>query len=107
MTILTIDGPSLRSHDSLWQVLHTTDRSQVAIMNLAPGEASSGMPSVHPEEDQLLYLIDGELEAEIGSERHRLHSGQLAVVPANTPHRFVNTGSTPARTLNIYTPPAY
>lgn len=107
MTVLTIDGPSFREHDSLWQVLHTTDRSQVAIMILAPGEASSSSPSVHPNEDQLLYLIEGEVEAEVGDERGRLSAGQLAVVPANTPHRFINTGSTPARTLNIYTPPVY
>lgn len=107
MTVLTIDGPEFRRHDSLWRVLHTTGRSQVAIMILAPGEASSLGPSVHPDEDQLLYLIDGEVEAEIDGERQRLHSGQLAVVPAGTPHRFINVGSTPARTLNIYTPPAY
>lgn len=107
MTVLTIDGPEFRKHDSLWRVLHTTGRSQVAIMILAPGEASSEAPSVHPGEDQLLYLIDGEVEAEIGQERQRIFPGQLAVVPASTPHRFINTGSTPARTLNIYTPPAY
>lgn len=107
MTVLTIDDPSFRDHDSLWQVLHTTDRSQVALMILAPGEASSGAPSVHPTQDQLLYLIEGEVEAEVGKERQRLHSGQLAVVPAGTPHRFLNVGSVPARTLNIYTPPAY
>lgn len=107
MTVLTIDVPSLRSYDSLWRVLHTTERSQVAIMILAPGEASSGAPSVHPKEDQLLYLIEGEVEAEVGGERRRMVAGQLAVVPANTPHRFINVGSVPARTLNIYTPPAY
>ena len=107
MTVLTIDDPSFREHDSLWQVLHTTDRSQVALMTLAPGEASSDTPSVHPTQDQLLYLIDGEVEAEVGSERRRLSSGQLTVVPADTPHRFVNVGSVPARTFNIYTPPVY
>lgn len=107
MTVLTIDGPEFRRYDTLWRVLHTTDRSQVAIMILAPGEASSDEPSVHPNEDQLLYLIDGEVEAQIGKEQQRLRSGQLAVVPASTPHRFINIGSAPARTLNIYTPPAY
>jgi len=107
MTVLTIDDPAFRKHESLWRVLHTTGRSQVAVMILAPGEASSDSPSVHPGEDQLLYLIDGEVDAEVSGDRQRLHAGQLAVVPAGTPHRFINTGSTAARTLNIYAPPAY
>lgn len=107
MTILTIDDPAFRARESLWKVLHTTARSQVALMNLAPGEASSEAPSVHPTQDQLLYLIEGDVEAEVSGERRRLHAGQLAVVPAGTPHRFINVGTAPARTLNIYTPPAY
>lgn len=92
---------------SLWRVLHTTDRSQVAIMNLAPGEASSEGMSVHPGQDQLLYLLEGELFAEIDGKAGRVGAGELAVVPAGAPHRFVNQGDTPARSLNIYTPPAY
>ena len=76
-------------------------------MTLAPGEASSPQPSIHPFQDQLLYLVDGELAAEIGGERLHLKAGQLALVPAGTPHRFINTAATPARTLNIYAPPAY
>lgn len=107
MTVLTIDDPAFRGQDSLWRVLHTTDRSQVAIMILAPGEASSAEPSVHLGQDQLLYLIEGDVEAEIGAQRLRIRPGQLAVVTAGTPHRFINTGPVPARTLNIYTPPAY
>lgn len=97
----------LAQSDSLWQVLHSTGRSQIALMTLAPGEASSDRASIHPAQDQLLYLVDGELAAEIGDERFLLQSGQLALVPAGTPHRFVNTATNPARTLNIYTPPVY
>ena len=92
---------------SLWRILHTTERSQVAIMNLAPGEASSAGMSVHPGQDQLLYLLEGELVAEIDGELGRVSAGELAIVPAGAPHRFVNRGTVPARSLNIYSPPAY
>lgn len=110
MTIIPIEGENGRlstTVDSRWEILHTTERSQVAVMILAPGQASSASPSVHPDQDQILYLTEGELYAEVGSETGRLYSGQLVVVTAGTPHRFVNTGSVPARTLNIYSPPAY
>ncbi len=95
------------ANPSLWRILHTTDRSQVAIMNLAPGESSSSGMSVHPEQDQLLYLLEGELEAEVGGEIGRVRAGELAIVPAGAPHRFTNKGGAPARSLNIYSPPAY
>ena len=93
-----------RSH---WAVLGGTARTQVAVMVLGPGEASSLGMSVHPGEDQVLYVNVGELCAEIGGEQLSLTTGQCVIVPANTPHRFVNVGSTPAYTLNIYAPPAY
>lgn len=98
---------ALERGQSHWEVLHTTDRSQIAVMVLAPGEASSEGASVHPGEDQLLYLTEGEVVAEIGPERVVLAAGQLAVVPAGTPHRFVNRGQIPARTLNVYAPAVY
>jgi len=97
----------LAQSESLWEVLHSTGRSQIALMTLAPGEASSPQPSIHPFQDQLLYLVDGELAAEIGGERLHLKAGQLALVPAGTPHRFINVADRPARTLNIYAPPVY
>ncbi|HEX6970735.1 MAG TPA: cupin domain-containing protein [Limnochordia bacterium] len=104
----TIDvAAAMEGQSSLWQILHTTDRSQIAVMVLAPGEASSAAMNVHPGEDQLLFVTEGRLDAEIGAERTVVRAGQLALVPAGTPHRFVNRGDAPARTLNIYTPPAY
>lgn len=38
-------------------------------MIVAPGKPSSRTPSVQPREDQLFYLIKGEIEAQVGDER--------------------------------------
>ena len=48
-------------------------------------------------------ILEGEAEAEIGEQRHRLRPYDTTLVPANIPHRFVNVGTTPLAILWIYT----
>lgn len=100
-------GRAMHDKESFWDVLGGTERTQVAVMVLAPGEASSASPSVHPGEDQFLYVTEGEVTAELGDSRQTLVAGQCVIVPAGLPHRFVNTSEAPVRTLNVYAPPAY
>ena len=42
--------------------------------------------------EEVLYVVSGEAEAEIGEERSRIVAGDLAVIPAMVPHGLVNTG---------------
>ena len=90
-----------------FEVLQTTKKSQTAVMTLAAGNESSGEPNVHDKSDQILLLIQGDVEAEVGSEKCLLKEGDVCVVPAGTRHRFKNTGPLPAITFNIYAPPEY
>ncbi len=52
-----------------FRILETTERSQTGVLTLEPGESSSDKPSTHPESDQTLILLAGELRAEIGEEK--------------------------------------
>lgn len=53
--------------------------------------------------DEQVTILEGEAEAEIGAQRHRLCPYDTTLVPANQPHRFVNVGTTPLAILWIYT----
>jgi len=53
--------------------------------------------------DEQVTILEGEAEAELDGERHRLHAYDTTLVPANKPHRFVNVGATPLAILWIYT----
>jgi mannose-6-phosphate isomerase-like protein (cupin superfamily) len=56
----------------------------------------------------VLLVLEGEVQAEVGSARRRtLKAGDAVVVPLGTSHRFVNKGNRPALTFNVYAPPAY
>lgn len=90
-----------------FRVLDTTERSQTGLLTLAPGESSSDKPSRHEESDQTLVLLAGELRAEIGDEQVVMEDGDAVLVPAKTPHRFVNTGRSRATTFSVYARPAF
>jgi mannose-6-phosphate isomerase-like protein (cupin superfamily) len=92
---------------SWFQVLQTTKLSQTAVMTLEVGGQSSGETNVHEKSDQVLYVVEGEVNAEVAGEKRTLHAGDICVVPAGTRHRFENTGNKRALTLSVYAPPEY
>ena len=50
-------------------VLQTDGRSQAAVMRLAPGGWSGEKGNEHPQSDQVLFVVRGEVVAEIGDDR--------------------------------------
>jgi len=96
-------------HDSKswFDVLETAKRCQTAVMTLGPGEESGPKQNEHPDSEQVLYVIEGELEAEIGERRFTLRAGDSVIVGTQIPHRFSNRSDRPALTFNVYAPPAY
>ena len=53
--------------------------------------------------EEQVTILEGEAEAELDGQRHRLHAYDTTLVPANQPHRFVNLGTTTLAILWIYT----
>jgi len=88
-------------------VLQTTPLSQTALVALEPGESTSEKLNVHAKSDQVMLILEGELTAEIADEKRPVRKGDSVIVPAGTPHKFTNSGSSPARAFSVYAPPAY
>jgi mannose-6-phosphate isomerase-like protein (cupin superfamily) len=76
-------------------------------MSIGPGEESGPKDNEHPQSEQVLYVIEGELEAEIGERSFTLRAGDSTIVRRDVPHRFRNCTRKPALTFNVYAPPAY
>ena len=98
---------NIRDAKSWFQVLQTSRKSQIATMTLAPGKSSGPKGNEHPRSEQVLFVVEGEILAELGDERTMLRKGDAVIVPAGLPHRFTNHGGSPAVTFNVYAPPAY
>ena len=90
-----------------FEVLQTGERSQTAMMTLAPGDATGQKAEAHKKSDQVLLMLEGELTGEVGDERPHLKKGDVIIIPAGVKHRFVNRAKRPAVTFNVYSPPAY
>jgi quercetin dioxygenase-like cupin family protein len=61
-------------------------------------------PHVHANEDEMFYLIDGQLEFTANDKLITAGPGDVAFLPRNVPHTFKNTGSEPARGLTFSAP---
>ena len=90
-----------------FEVLQTGERSQTAIMTLAPGESTGAQAEAHEKSDQVLFMVEGELTGEVDDERPKLKKGDVIIIPAGVKHRFRNRAERPATTFNVYSPPAY
>ncbi len=90
-----------------FEVLQTGERSQTAMMTLAPGDATGDKAEAHEKSDQVLLILGGELTGEVGDQRPHLKKGDVIIIPAGVKHRFVNRAKKPAVTFNVYSPPAY
>ena len=90
-----------------FEVLQTTKRTQVAMMTLAPGKSSGSKPEGHRKSDQVLLVIEGEIEGEIGDDKMTMRKGDFLLIPAGTKHKFSNRSSADCVTFNTYSPPEY
>ena len=54
---------------------------------------------VHENEDELVYLLDGEIEVTLGDQTMTAVPGVMALLPRGIPHGFVNNGNKPSRLL--------
>ena len=65
-------------------------------------------PHVHEREDELTYVIEGEIGARIGEqERPSLRPGQYLWKPRGVPHAFWNASAAPARILDAIIPAGF
>ncbi len=56
---------------------------------------------------ETIFMIEGRATVTIGDETREAKPGDIAVVPADTPHRFVNSGDTMLRQIDIHASPKF
>ncbi|PYO04511.1 MAG: hypothetical protein DMD75_31225 [Candidatus Rokuibacteriota bacterium] len=96
---------ALAHRGRFFRVLQQTERSQTAVMTIAPGE--DGGPEEEHAGDQIVYVVEGEAIVRIGDKEHRAAAGSLVMIPARTAHHVKNSGRTPLFFVTVYAPPAY
>lgn len=69
----------------------------IVVVEVPPG---SGTPCVaHTKEEEVYFLLEGELFMHTPTERHTLQPGDMVHLPPLAPHGYRNPGDLPARFL--------
>ena len=80
-----------------------TNGSLTAFENVIP--PGQGPPlHRHANEDELWYVLEGELRFKLEADVQRAPAGSFVFVPRGTPHCFQNIAAEPARILVMFTP---
>lgn len=75
-------------------------------IGLSVFEAGTGnLEHTHPNCEEVLYVLEGEVEHTLGDQATRLRAGDLIVVPRGVAHRLRNVGPSPARAYIAFSSP--
>jgi mannose-6-phosphate isomerase-like protein (cupin superfamily) len=74
------------------------------IVNAKPGQ---GPPLHEHPYVEVAFTIEGRATITVGDEEREVGAGGIVVIPANTPHRFVNSGDTTLRQIDIHASPRF
>jgi quercetin dioxygenase-like cupin family protein len=91
--------------DRKWFSLPSLSSAQhivVVHVNLQPGFGHNF--HLHPNQEELVYVINGEIEQWLETEKQILKSGDAAFIPANTIHASFNISDEPVNVLAILSP---
>jgi quercetin dioxygenase-like cupin family protein len=68
-------------------------------------QGKGALPHRHPGIEQVCYMLEGRVRAEVGGQSRELGPGDCCFFPADMRHTFTAIGDTPAKFLVIYSPP--
>ena len=63
-----------------------------------------GPRHLHHDQDEWIYVIEGEIEFLVGEERFRLGVGESVFIPRKVPHLWGCVNGRPGKIINVYQP---
>jgi mannose-6-phosphate isomerase-like protein (cupin superfamily) len=65
---------------------------------------SGGPPHLHHDQDEWLYIVDGEWAFQVGDKRFRVSAGETVFLPRKVAHVWCPVGDQPGKIINVYQP---
>jgi len=91
-------------NDNFRKVLNTTEKSQLVVMSLLPGEDIG--EEVH-QVDQFIRIEKGNGKAILNGEEFDIEDDFAVVVPAGAKHNIINNTDGEMKLYTVYTPPEH
>jgi quercetin dioxygenase-like cupin family protein len=74
---------------------------------LVIGEPGRG-PRLHKHDyDEVVYVIEGRSKWRVGEQEREAAAGDVVIVRAGEPHKFINSGDGPLRQIDIHLNPTF
>jgi quercetin dioxygenase-like cupin family protein len=101
LTVWQDSDPDVARVHPAFPINHYTGAADSAIVyfEVEPGDR---LPRHTDSEEEILYIVAGEAEAEVGDERGDVRAGDLAVIPAMVPHGVRNTGDETLKVVGFF-----
>ena len=77
--------------------LHSWDGNDNYVFGMISPPNSGIPPHVHKNEDEVVYILEGQFEVMVGGEVFQATSGDCLNFVRNIPHGYANTGTTDAK----------
>ena len=110
LVILPDEGKSVQfgGTGAIFKLLGEQTNGTLAIVEhpVAP-HTLGGPPHTHRDEDEISYILEGELTVQLGEGLIEAPVGTLVVKPRGIQHCFWNASAEPARLLEIITPAGF
>ena len=65
---------------------------------------SGGPRHLHQDVNEWIYVIEGEIEFEVGEKRFRAGAGECVFIPRDVPHIWFGAGGKPGKVIDVYQP---
>lgn len=82
----------------------TESKGAHALLEMTVNPGSQTPPHIHHAEDEMFYVLEGELSLWKGDEKTSAGPGSFVSVPKGTVHRWANESGRPARSLVFLVP---
>jgi quercetin dioxygenase-like cupin family protein len=73
------------------------------LLSVVDFEANAVVPAHSHPQEQIIYLIEGNIIVDVGGETHSLRAGEFVIVPGGVEHS-AKVGPDSARGLDIFSP---
>ena len=98
------DQLNIAGSETLHKIKSSATNSAFSVMEFVTPPGKGVALHVHEREDELVYLLEGEIEVTLGNQKMKAVPGVMALLPRGIPHGFTNIGNTPSRLLDTILP---
>lgn len=98
------DQLNIAGSKTLHKIKSSATDGVFSVMEFVTPPGKGAALHVHEREDELVYLLEGEIEVTLGNQKMKAVPGVMALLPRGIPHGFTNIGNKPSRMLDTILP---